>query len=303
MADAKIADWLRHLDLDRPVAYALATRCWQFPAGLVTTILIALCFTPELQGYYYTISTLLALQTLVDLGLPLVILHFASHEWSLLQLGDQGQVTGDEVAGQRLAGLVVFSTRWFCWAALIFACAAGLSGGWLFGRAAHDLSWLLPGCGVILLAANSLALSPRIATLEGCQQVLAVNRTRLWQAVTGSLAVWGAMLAGAGLWAVVVAAGIQLAWEIQLLWGSYRSFFRSLLRRAQTRLANRGVAATVADGCSVRRAVFRLLLIHAGHVRISRCGCGRSHGDDVEYHDEHSARRLCLDPYPRSSLR
>lgn len=229
VSDAKIVSWLRHLDIDRPVAYALTMRCWQFPAGLVTTLLIAVCFTAELQGYYYTISNLLALQTFVDLGLQWVILHFASHEWSALQLDARRQVSGDAVAQQRLAGLVVFATRWFSWAAVIFALVAAIAGSWLFGRAPHDVAWRVPGCLVILLAASSLAIGPRIAVLEGCQQVLAVNRTRLWQAVTGSLAVWAAMLAGTGLWAIVVATGVQIAWEIRLVWGSYRAFFRSLL--------------------------------------------------------------------------
>lgn len=230
VSDANNDSWLRYFDIDWPVAYALAMRCWQFPAGLVTTILIALCFTAELQGYFYTISTLLALQTIVDLGLPVVVLHVASHEWSALQLDASAQVSGDEVARQRLAGLVAFSTQWFRWAALIFAIAVAIAGGWLFGRESHDVDWLLPGCSVILLAASSVALSPRIAALEGCQQVLAVNRIRFWQAVTGSLAVWGSMLAGAGLWTIVAASGVQLAWEVHLVWGAYRPFFRSLSR-------------------------------------------------------------------------
>lgn len=230
MSDENNDNWLRYFDIDRPVAYALAMRCWQFPAGLVTTILIALCFSPELQGYFYTISTLLALQTFVDLGLPVVVLHVASHEWPSLRFDARGEVTGDDIARERLAGLVAFSTRWFTWAALVFAGAVGIAGGWLFGREATDVAWPLPMCSVILLAATSVALSPRIAALEGCQQVLAVNRTRFWQAVTGSLAVWGSMAAGAGLWTIVVASCVQLAWELQLVWGSYHAFFRSLSR-------------------------------------------------------------------------
>jgi len=221
---------LRYFDIDRPVAYALAMRCWQFPAGLVTAILIALCFSPELQGYFYTISTLVALQTFVDLGLPVVVLHVASHEWPALRRSADGEVAGDQVALERLAGLVLFSTRWFTGAAGIFVVVAGGAGLWLFGRESHDVVWLLPLCAVILLAAVSVALSPRIATLEGCQQVLAVNRTRFFQAVTGSVAVWVAMWTGAGLWTIVVASAVQLAWELHLVWGAYRSFFQSLAR-------------------------------------------------------------------------
>ncbi len=219
---------LQYFDVDRPVAYALAMRIWQFPAGLVTAVLITLCFSPEVQGFYYTVATLLAFQTFVDLGLNWVILHVASHEWAQLELDPQRRVGGDPAARARLAGLVVFFTRWFLVAATIFALSVGGVGTWLFAREPHRVAWLLPWCAVLLLATGSLALSPRVAVLEGCQQVLAVNRVRFWQAVTGSVVVWAAMLSGAGLWVVAVATLVQLVWELYLVRGLYRPFFTSL---------------------------------------------------------------------------
>lgn len=223
--------WLRrYLDADRAVGYALAMRCWQFPAGLVTAILVAFCFSPETQGLYYTAATLLALQTLLHLGLHWVIIHFASHEWAALSLNGQRRIVGDEVACRRLAGLLRLFTRWFVVVALLFGLVVGVLGVWLFVGRTDDVSWFAPWCALVVFASASLALSPYIAIMEGCQQVLAVNRIRLYRAVTGSIAVWLAMLCGVELWALVAATCVQVVWELYLIGHSYRLFFESLRR-------------------------------------------------------------------------
>ncbi|MFW6169370.1 MAG: hypothetical protein ACODAD_02690, partial [Planctomycetota bacterium] len=227
--EEETGSWLRrYLDADRAVGYALAMRCWQFPAGLVTAVLVAFCFTPQVQGLYYTAATLLGLQTLLHLGLHWVIIHFASHEWAELELDRHRRVVGDDVARQRLAGLLRVFTRWFIVVGLLFGLVVGVLGAWLFFRETDGGSWFFPWCGLVFFASASLALSPYIAIMEGCQQVLAVHRVSFYRAVTGSLAVWGAMLSGVGLWALVAATFVQVAWELYLIGGSYRLFFASL---------------------------------------------------------------------------
>src|SRR3990172_2856854 len=85
-----IRDLLYRFDVDRAVSFGLLRRGWNFCSEPVTAILIATKFTPELQGYYYTFATILALQVFVELGLGTVIVQFASHEWSKLNLDKSG---------------------------------------------------------------------------------------------------------------------------------------------------------------------------------------------------------------------
>jgi hypothetical protein len=99
--------------LDRPVTYTLLTRAWQAVAGVVTIVLIAKNFTPEVQGFFYTFASLVALQIFLELGLNVVIVNRASQEWSRLDLDDAGRVTGEHVARCRLAGLMQFVSRWY----------------------------------------------------------------------------------------------------------------------------------------------------------------------------------------------
>ena len=67
------------LEVDKAVFYGLLSKLWSLCSGPVTAIIIATKFTPEIQGYYYTFATILALQVFIELGLGKVILQFASH--------------------------------------------------------------------------------------------------------------------------------------------------------------------------------------------------------------------------------
>src|SRR5688572_3707561 len=79
--------------IDRAVFYVLAGRVWSFASGPITLVLIASQLTPQVQGYYYTFASLVALQGFAELGLGIVIVQFASHEWAFLSL-DRGRVVG-----------------------------------------------------------------------------------------------------------------------------------------------------------------------------------------------------------------
>ena len=220
-----------HLKADEAIYYAAGARVWQLVAGLGTTLLIALFFSPELQGYYYTISSLLSLQTVASLGFLWVILYVASHEWSHLELDERGRVQGDAATASRLASLTRMTRAWFAVIGALFAVAVGAFGVVFLSQRAEAAVWLAPWLSLLGMTGIVIALSPFIAVLEGCNQVATVNRFRLLQAVTGSLVVWCAILLGVGLWVVVFAAAVQLAWEGWLVMGRYRHFWTSLPRQ------------------------------------------------------------------------
>lgn len=223
---------LNRLEVDRAVFYAVAGRAWQLLAGPVSMVLIAFTFTAEVQGYYYTFASLLALQSFVELGLHVVLINLASHEWARLDLR-QSVPSGDAVALARLGNLARQAVRWYGLAAVIFMIGAGAFGAFFFSRSGDaSVSWRLPWFAAVVLSGLSLWFLPRIALLEGCNQVVTVNRMRVVQGVTATLAVWAAILAGAQLWAVVVMLGVKLGWEAWLVLFHYRPFFLALAEAA-----------------------------------------------------------------------
>lgn len=203
-------------------------RAWQVPAGVVTAVLIALCFDEDSQGVYYTLLSLVGLQALADSGLLNVIMHAVSHEWSELRLDRHGFLKGSRRARGRVAGIVRFGLVWFFLCAITLVVAGvGIGVALFFGQGvSHRV--LHPLAIAMLFAGSSLALAPLIATLEGCNQVAEVNRFRLMQAITGSVVVWSCLVGGGGLWTPAAAVLTQLAWECRLLFGRYRPLVMQL---------------------------------------------------------------------------
>lgn len=218
--------------LDQAVVFTLVTRAWQAAAGLVSLILIALFLSPEIQGFYYTFSSLLALQAFVELGLYVVLVNLVSREWSKLQF-DGSVVVGDAAALSRLASLIRFINKWYSGVSLLFVFGVGI-GGHAFFVQSHSASvaWIAPWWTVVILAGAQLWMMPMLSVLEGCNQVVALNRFRLVQTVVEAIAMWILFVAGAELWVAVGSLTVKVATTLFFLFHKYRLFFGSILADA-----------------------------------------------------------------------
>lgn len=228
--------WLRRslnrLEVDRAVFYAIATRAWQFIAGPISILMIVAFFSKELQGYFYTCAQLMGMQSLVELGMHAVIINVSSHEWSRLRLDSDGSIVGDDEALNRLAGLNRFVARWYGIVALVFFIVCGFGGAaFLNQRPSVEVAWAAPWFCMVALNGLLLWAWAYSAMLEGCNQMIVVNRVRLLQFMTGSFAVWASMAAGLGLWAAVVSVAVRLVWDVWMIAIRYRKFWQSLAGR------------------------------------------------------------------------
>lgn len=218
--------WLRGLGLDRAAAYAILSRIFLLASAPVTLFLIARSFTPELQGYYYTFASLVALQSFIELGFYLVVINLASHEWSALALDDGGRIVGDPRALSRLVSLGRLIFKWYAAASTVFVVVVGLF-GWVFFSGSPDsgVHWQGPWLALVGLTGLLLWALPFNSLLEGCDQVATVNRFRLSQAVLANLALWATVALGGGLWASVVWALVSVLRDVYLLVVRYGRFF------------------------------------------------------------------------------
>lgn len=226
-------DMLRQrLGLDSAVVFALSGRIWQLLAATVTIVLVNRYFTPEVQGYYYTIVSLLAMQSFVDLGLGNILLLLASHEWSQLRL-ENGTVQGEVIAREKLAEIHQFGHKWYLGCAVVF-CLLVTPIGMLVMAKTIDVgkltnqAWCWPWILCTLVNSVSLVFAPKLSIIEGCNQVKAVNRMRFFQSVIGSMAVWVCIASGIGLWTLVVSNLVRLAWEMQFVLIEFRRMLSSL---------------------------------------------------------------------------
>lgn len=222
---------LNLLGVDRAVGYAVLGNLTSLVLGPVTALLIAWRFSPEIQGYYYTFGSLVALQVLFDLGLGQAIIPFASHEWSSLSLDEKKGVTGEDSACSRLLSLGRLSFLWYGWAALLLFIGMVWAGYFFFSEASLTaISWKGPWIALCFGVAAGFTILPIFSLLQGCNQVSQFWFYRWIQQVVNGLTLWASILAGAELWTMPIAALAGLAWSMLFLLGWYRKFVGFFLK-------------------------------------------------------------------------
>lgn len=193
--------------LSRALLFTLFARGWQIIAGPITMLLVVHYFSSVEQGFYYTFSSVLALQVIFELGLAFVITQFASHEFTTLSWGLKGVIHGDQKAINRLHSILRRSVVWYGGVALLMALLILPVG--LFFFSSHEasgsaVSWHSPWVVLVLTASAYLPIVPILAAIEGSGQVAQINRLRLMQGILASTLTWLAIVGGAGLYAASV---------------------------------------------------------------------------------------------------
>jgi hypothetical protein len=216
--------------MDRAVLYAILARTWGFAAGPVSALLIAVKFTPTIQGFFYTFGSILALQTFAELGIGFAITQFASHEWSKLRIGENRRIEGDPNSLSRLASLAQIAIKWYSIAAVIVIVGLSIGGYVFFSQSSsQNVSWKLPWISLCVFTGINLFTIAIWSLLEGCNQVSNVYFYRFFQGLLGSLAAWTAMLLGADLWTASIVSLAGLIYASLFLRRNYWVFFKSLL--------------------------------------------------------------------------
>jgi O-antigen/teichoic acid export membrane protein len=218
------------LEVDRAVLFAVLGRASNMGAGLITTVLIAVFFSPELQGYYYTFGSVLAFQVFAELGLGTVLISYASHEWARLALDADGRVSGDPDAVSRLASLGKFALGWYLAAGAVLTLVLAAGGLFFFARAGEPgFPWRAPWIALCVVTGLNLCALPIWALLEGCNQVSRVYGYRAVQYLASGVAAWLAIVLGAGLWVAAVTSTAGLVVTAAAVGRRYRKFIATVL--------------------------------------------------------------------------
>jgi len=221
----------QRLQLDRPLLFALAAKCWQAVSGPVTLALVISVFSVAEQGIYYGLVSIIGIQSIFELGLLNVLIGQSGIETARISKGESIDGQANQLAAQRLGLLIRSSRQWFLMASLFYVLS-----GWCFGWITlspvnTQLDWWMPLVVVIPVAATSIGLAPALAILEGAGFRESIYRFRMVQIVTGSIVVWASLLIGLKLWTIVMATCVQAFWASYLVFVRHADFlnrFRKL---------------------------------------------------------------------------
>jgi len=230
---------LRFLGFDRAVTFGILARIWGLFSGPITMVVIATGLFPAQQGFYFTFSSLLALQTFFDLGLMFVIAQFASHEFVNLSWGRNGTLEGDPVALRRFTDLLRKTVLWFGVAALLMIAVLIPAGIIFFGQKGNvDFQWRLPWVLAVIGTALNMFVMPFFAIIMGSGDVVTANKRDLAGALLSSLLCWSVIALHGGLYAafavnlgaLAISWGYLLTRRPELLKMAFQGWFRGVAR-------------------------------------------------------------------------
>lgn len=224
-----LSNYLKHVfhKVDPAVFWGGLTRISLFIVTPLTMLSIAANFSPELQGYYYTFGSLVALQVFGELGLGQVILMFTSHEWSKLKFDDSGFVVGDPNALSRLVSLGRLAIKWFVVVGPVISIALSLAGfSFFFKNNNSEVVWLAPWLILCILTGLNFILLPIWSLLNGCHQVAQVNFYRFLDSIFFNVALLLAIINGWALWAPVLATAVRIVVGGIFLYRRYFNFIK-----------------------------------------------------------------------------
>ena len=232
-----IARFLSWLEIDHAVTYSVFEKLWRLFAGLTTVILISLYISPQIQGYYFTFISVLALQALLELGFSVVIVPFASHEWINLNWDGKGLIQGEKKSLSRLISLGHLLFKWYLVGSLLFVLVVSSAGYWFFSK--DNLSgviWQGPWFFAVLFSGFQFLTIPFYAILEGCQQIKNAYLFKLLKPIFSAILMWLVMILGGDLWMITAMLATRLILDLVLIFGRYRNFFKTFLKITPTTL-------------------------------------------------------------------
>jgi len=203
----------RAAGLDFHVLTTLVLRTWQILAGAAMVLVIPYWLSKVEQGYYFTFSSLIALNIFFELGLNFVVTQLAGHEVAHLTRSKDGTLMGEARHLDRLASLIRLLRRWYPIAAGLFFLGVGVAGLVFFSRSGNLplRTWAGPWLLLVLAAAATLYFSPLLAVTEGLGDVGQVARLRSVQSLVGYSLMWVVLALGGGLWSLSILPMVSVA--------------------------------------------------------------------------------------------
>lgn len=210
-----------------PAHIILLQKGWQAVSGFITALLVTYFLSPEEQGYYYAIGSLLSGYVLLDLGLSGLLVQISARMFPGLEFQRGGHVVPDGTARSAFLAMVAWSKRWYAKAGL--AALFLIPIGFLYFSHAKpgslEMNWQWPWIFVVISVAVSMSAYPVLSIVEGTGRVTEAYLVRLGHYGLGALLAWALLAGGLGLYAPAMAplsvAVVVYGW----LYFRYRALF------------------------------------------------------------------------------
>ena len=225
----KFQQYIKKVGVDKAIAYSSGASVLSALASFVTLYFIGLCLTEEVQGYYYTFGSLLALQTFFDLGFTGIMTQYVAHERAHLEWDDSKLwLNGDDFYKSRLSSLLHFCVKWYTVISGVMLVVLIIVGFVFFSRFQQgaDVEWGGPWIAVCIGTSLNLFLAPILAYLRGLDKVKEVSKIFFYRQMIIPVITWVGLLVGMNLYVLGIASICSALYVFACI---LNSNFRSIL--------------------------------------------------------------------------
>lgn len=198
--------------------------------GLVTALLVTQYLTPNEQGYFYTIGSLLSSYILLDFGLSNLIVQVSARYFSDLSWNKGFIFSPEEKAKSSFFALAEWVGRWYFKLGVLTLILIPL--GFLyfsFAKTSDGVQWQLPWVAVVCFLALSMPATGFLALLEGAGKINEVYVIRMLHYLFGALLAWTLLALGYGLFAQSMAPLAISVIVYYWVWIKFQPFLKDTL--------------------------------------------------------------------------
>jgi O-antigen/teichoic acid export membrane protein len=202
---------LNKLGIDGAIAFTVLSRVIQALGGLGSVVFIGLFLSGDERGYFYTFSSILAIQVFFELGLSGIITQYTAHEFAHLKWAGNNLV-GDDHYTSRLSSLLRFFIKWFgIISILLFFLLLG-AGFYFFSsyNKGSSVNWHNPWILLCVATSLNLFIDPILAFIDGLGEVKDMAKVRLIQKTTNVLLLFIFFALGFKLYSSALASLISI---------------------------------------------------------------------------------------------
>ena len=213
---------------------------WTAIGQLVYITLITVYFSAELQGLYYTLFSIVAFQTIIELGMSTVLIQYAAHEtdtnFRILNTNN-----GTNYQYNNLKTVFLFGKRYYFYGSLIFIFLLMVLGSWFLSQNLHgsEIDWLGPFTSYVIFSGLNLMYSPFYSIVEGVGFVKQITKIRLYRIVIANFLGWVGITCGLELYCLAMSSVGHLMVSQYMYHFKFRNLFRNI--QMSNELENRDV--------------------------------------------------------------
>lgn len=208
--------------------------------GLGTALMVAHFLSPEEQGYFYTMGSLLSSYIIFDLGLSSYLLQRSAELSRDLTIDRFGNISPEGKQRDEFLAFSYWVFKWYRNAGIIAFIVMAPIGVWVLSHntnATIGSNWIWPWMVIVTAIAINMPTIGFFAVLEGTGAICQTYLLRIAHYATGATLAWGLIAIGHGLYAQ--ALPVMSTVFVCYVWFFYR--YRTIYSRlltAQTKHIN-----------------------------------------------------------------